>query len=556
MPSSTDQLLLQSFYRMVAARPDALWLTQPMGGDVIDTWTRAQGLDMALRMAAHLRSMGLPDGCKVAIISKNCAHFILADLAIWMAGYVSVAIYPTLDAATVGYILDHSEAKAVFVGKLDVWDQIAPGVPEALPRIAFPLSPPNDFAEWDAIIAGTEPLADQPLRAADDIGILIYTSGSTGQPKGVMHDFEAMSVASHGLIGAIGLNESDRVLSYLPLAHAMERWAVECCSLVGGGELYFAESLTTFIDDLKRARPTVFLSVPRLWLKFQMGIFKKMPPKKLKLFLKIPILNNIVRKKILTGLGLEHVRFAASGSAPIPADLVQWYRDLGLELLEGYGMSENFCYSHVSMPGRTRVGYVGETYPGVDCKLGEGDEILVRSPANMRGYYKQPELSAASFTEDGFLKTGDRGALDAKGRLAITGRIKEIFKTSKGKYVAPAPIENLLNNNPHIELSCVSGSGMPKPYALIQVAEDLADSLETPATRARLEAAFGALLKQVNDQLPGFERLQMLVVVKERWTIEAGFLTPTMKIRRGSVEDAYAEAMEGWYENGGTVIFA
>lgn len=548
-------LLLPSFYRLVERRADQTFLSQPVGAGVVDHFSFARALDEARRMATHLKGLGLPPGSNVAIISKNCAHFILADLAIWMAGYVSVALYPTLPEEQVSYIMSHSEAKAVFVGKLDDWPSMAAGVPEGLPRISFPLSPKVDCPTWNEIIKSTEPLPDPPSRRADELALIIYTSGSTGRPKGVMHDFEGVSASAHGIASALDLRPDDRVLSYLPLAHAMERWLVETVGLTLGFHIFFAESLDTFIDDLKRAQPTIFLSVPRLWLKFQLGVFKKMPPKKLNRLLKIPILSGVIRKKILTNLGLDSVRLAASGSAPIPPDLIQWYRDLGLELLEGYGMSENFCFSHASRPGKTRVGYVGHCYPGVECKISEEGEILIKSPGNMKGYYKAPEVTAETFTEGGWLRTGDRGEIDESGRLRITGRVKELFKTSKGKYVAPAPIENLLNTDERVEMSCVTGSGRPAPFALVQIAEDLHPQLGDPAFREGLEQSMKALLRSVNSQVAKFERLGFIVVVSERWTIEAGFLTPTMKIRRPRLEDTYGPQVDAWYGAGKEVIF-
>jgi long-chain acyl-CoA synthetase len=520
---------------------------------VVDHFSFARALDEAKRMATHLQSMGFAPGSQVAILSKNCAHFILTDLAIWMAGYTSVALYPTLDEGTVKYILEHSEAKALFVGKLDEWDEMKGGVPDDMPKMSFPLSPPNDFPTWNDIIAESDAIAGEPVRAGDEMSIIIYTSGSTGQPKGVVHDFAGIAASAHGIIDALHITAEDRSLSYLPLAHAMERWAVECVSLVVGSRIFFAESLTTFVTDLKRARPTMFISVPRLWLKFQMGVFKKMPPKKLKRMLKIPILSGIVRRKVLANLGLDAVRFAGSGSAPIPADLIQWYRDLGLELLEGYGMSENFCYSHVSLPGKTRPGYVGHCYPAVQHRISEAGEILVKSPGDMKGYFKEPEMSAESFTEDGFLKTGDRGELDSEGRLKITGRVKELFKTSKGKYIAPAPIENIVNNDRHIELSCVSGSGYPMAYAVIQLGEDLLPDLA--AKKAEIHAALEALLAKVNKEVVHHEQLAFIAVAKDRWTIEAGFLTPTMKIKRQKLEDTYNPQLDAWYDSKQKVVW-
>ena len=228
--------------------------------------------------------------------------------------------------------------------------------------------------------------------------------------------------------------------------------------------LFFAESLSTFVKDLNRCRPTIFMSVPRLWTKFQAGVFTKMPEKKLSLLLSIPILNILVRQKILKGLGLDQARLAGSGSAPIPKELLEWYHRLGLELLEGYGMTENFNYSHLSRPGKARVGYVGQPYDDVEQRLGDDGEIQVKTPGMMMGYFKNPEATKETITDDGWVRTGDKGELDEMGRLKITGRTKEIFKTSKGKYVAPAPIENKFVAHHLVELACVGGRAHPRLF--------------------------------------------------------------------------------------------
>jgi long-chain acyl-CoA synthetase len=559
MPDS--KLILDYVYDHADAHPNQVFLSQPVGGGKVTDYTWAQTVDQARRMAAHLQSRGLERGARVAILSKNCAHFFMTELAIWMAGYTTVAIFPTEVAETVHFVLEHSGASLLFVGKLDTWEAQKPGVPANLPRIAFPLAPQTDYDTWDAIVARTDPLGGRPQRGADELAMLIYTSGSTGQPKGVMVSFGAITRAGEGFSNytreRLGPETEIRLLSYLPLAHSFERSCVEASTLVGGeAHVFFAEALDTFLTDLQRARPTVFISVPRLWLKFQQGVFAKMAPEKLDRLLGIPILGRIVAKKVLKGLGLDQVRNAASGSAPIPPDLIAWYRRLGLKLYEGYGMTEDNSFSHGSNEKFNEPGYVGVAMPGVQVRISDEGEILIKSPGQFSGYYKQPELTAASFTEDGFFRTGDLGELRADGLLKITGRAKELFKTAKGKYVAPAPIENLLNAHPMVELSLVSGVGQPSAYAMVVLAESLRPQMGDPTVRARVQDELGQLLQDVNQQVPEYEHLRMIVVAREPWSIENGCLTPTMKIKRGRIEAAVAAQVEVWYTGRGPVHWA
>ena len=554
------RLLLDYVLDHVSRHPDRIYLTQPIGGGKVVDLTWSQVVDEASRMAAHLRSMGIPPGARVAILSKNCAHFIVAELAIWMAGCTTVAIFPTETASTVRYVLEHSEATLLFVGKLDTWPQQKPGVPESLPCIALPLAPPTDFETWDAIVARTEPLAAMPRRGPDELAMLLYTSGSTGQPKGVMVTFAAITRAAEGIAAEVrrrlGRDEDGRLFSYLPLAHAFERSWVEAASLVDGrARVYFAESLDTFVDDLRRARPTLFISVPRLWLKFQQGVFAKMPPERLDRLLGIPIIGRIVGRKVLAGLGLSEVAMAGSGSAPIPPDLIQWYRRLGLRLYEGYAMTEDSAYSHTSNADFSEPGYVGVPLPGVEVRLADDGEILIKSPGQFSGYFKQPELTAASFTEDGFFRTGDLGERRADGMLRLTGRAKELFKTAKGKYVAPAPIENRINAHPMVELSLVSGVGQPAAYALVVLAEEIRKDLGEQSVRDEVERELEQLLRQVNAEVAEYERLQMFVVLREPWSIENGCLTPTMKVKRARIESVVASQVEGWYASGKRVLW-
>jgi long-chain acyl-CoA synthetase len=558
---SQPKLMLDYIYDHESAHPDTVYLTQPIGGGQVVDYTWAQTLDQARRMAAHLQSRGMEPGARIAILSKNSAHFIIAELAIWIAGGTTVAIFPTETADTIRYVLEHSGASLLFVGKLDTWQQQTPGIPTGLPCIALPLSPPTTFETWDAIIARTPPVTGRPARATTDLAMLIYTSGSTGQPKGVMHNFERITAASLGIVNElksrVGAERHNRVLSYLPLAHVFERAWVECGSLVDGNtHLYFAESLDTFLHDLNRARPTTFISVPRLWLKFQQGVFSKMPPKKLDRLLGIPILGRIVARKVLKGLGLDQALLAGSGSAPIPAELISWYRRLGLNLSEGYAMTEDFAYSHNSTDAINAPGYVGVPMPGVQVRLSPEGEVLIKSPGQMVGYYKRPDLDAECFTADGFFHTGDRGEIRADGLLKLTGRVKELFKTSKGKYVAPAPIENRLNAHPMIELSLVSGVGQSAAYAMVVLAENLRPQLGDAAVRAKVQQELGDLLREVNQATADYEQLRMIVVAREPWSIENGMLTPTMKIRRSRIEAEFEAQLAHWYTSQGPVHWA
>jgi long-chain acyl-CoA synthetase len=558
---TTQKLMLDYVFEHEANHADTVYLTQPTGGGQVVDYTWQQMMDQSRRMATHLKAQGFEPGVRIAILSKNCAHFIMAELAIWLAGGTTVAIFPTETAETVRYVLEHSGASLLFVGKLDTWEQQQPGVPAGMPCISFPLAPKNSFQTWDAITANTAPLTGKVQRPGSDIAILMYTSGSTGQPKGVMHNFERITRASEGMVKDVtermAGRAENRCLSYLPLAHVFERAWVEGASLVDGKtHVYFADSLDTFLQDLNRARPTTFISVPRLWLKFQQGVFSKMPPKKLDLLLSIPILRGIVGRKILKGLGLDQAVLAGSGSAPIPAELITWYRRLGLNLYEGYAMTEDFAYSHNSTPAINAPGCVGVPLPGVQVRISEAGEILIKSPGQMVGYYKRPDLDAEVFTDDGYFCTGDQGERRADGLLKITGRVKELFKTSKGKYVAPAPIENRLNAHALIETSLVSGVGQPSAYAMVVLAEHLRPKQGDAAFRLDAEAQLTELLKEINSQLADYEKLQMIVIAKEPWTIENGSLTPTMKIKRNRIEKDVSGLVEGWYAGRAKVQWA
>jgi len=547
---SADALALQRMYHWESTTPDRVVFTQPQGGGAVIDYTWRQVMDQVRRMATHLQSQGLQPGDKVALLSKNTAHWLMADFAIWLGGFVSVPLYPTLAAGTVRQILEHSGAKLLFVGKLDGWEGMKSGIPAGLPCISLPLCPPDaakSYTSWESITAKTEPLKGNPVRSADELATIMYTSGTTGAPKGVMHSFGTFAWGVQSGLKRVPIDSSARMLSYLPLAHVAERTLVEHGLLATGMHVFFAESLDTFTSDLQRAKPTVFFSVPRLWVKFQQGINSKMPPAKLDRLLKIPILGGIVRKKVLKALGLQECTWAAGGAAPMPPDLLRWYNKLKLDLVEVYGMTENCGVSHATLPGKQRPGTVGLPYDGVQCRLDPvTSEIQMKAPCLMLGYYREPELSRETLTADGWLKTGDKGGLDGEGNLKITGRVKDLFKTSKGKYVAPAPIEDKLVMHPAVEACCVTGANLGQPLALAMLNPDGALKAKSAEGRAELEASMGAHLQTINATLDPHEQLDCVVLMAEPWTVDNDIITPTFKVKRNRIEDLFAKNYDKW----------
>ncbi len=545
-----DALALQRLYFWERTAPDRVALTQPLGGGQVRDYTWREVVDQARRMAAHLQSLGLAPGARVGILAKNTAHWLMSDYAIWMAGFVSVPLYPTLAAGTIRQILEHSQARVLFVGKLDGWKGMKPGIPEGVTCISHPLADADakaSYKAWDDITAATPPLQGQPVRPAADLSTIMYTSGTTGAPKGVLHNFGNFAGAVQQGLSRVPMTADSRMLSYLPLSHVVERALVEHGQLASGMHVFFAESLETFAADLQRARPTVFFSVPRLWVKFQQGVQAKMPQKKMDMLLGLPIIRGIVRKKILGALGLDQCVFAAGGAAPMPLELLKWYARLGLNVAEGYGMTENLGASHITDGKPASFGTVGRPYDAVTCRIDPANgEIQVKAPWTMLGYYLEPEMTRAAMTDDGFLKTGDKGSVDAQGQLRITGRVKDLFKTSKGKYVAPAPIEDKLVMNPVVEACCVTGANLGQPLGLLMLNMDAVKKTGTAEGKAEIEASLTAHLKGINDTLDPHEQLDCLVVMREAWTVDNDLITPTFKVKRNRIEDLFAANYEKW----------
>jgi long-chain acyl-CoA synthetase len=522
---------LEMFYHWEASSPGRTWLRQPTADGWRDySWQEAGA--QCRRVAAELRRMGLSDGDKVGIYAANSAYWIMADLAIMMAGMTSVPIYPTMPADKMRYVAEHSDMTAVFADSsvLPV-EQLRNILPEGMPILALDDACAADAdAGWSSIVQTAEPLAGNPLRDRDDLWTIAYTSGTTGMPKGVMHSFATLPHSASEIHQISGADENARFFSYLPLAHIAERTLIDLHSLYTGASIGFNLSRESFADDLREIRPTFFFAVPRIWTNLKAGIVQQMGKQAWEQLIANPEGAHEVGRPILSSMGLDAVTFAFSGAAPIATDDIEAWHALGMPLYEGFGQSE-FMSGTVNLPGHCRIGTVGRVLSDLtEMKLSEHGEILFRAPGNMLGYYKEPEKTAETIV-DGWVHTGDKGAIDDEGYLRITGRVKEIFKTAKGKYVAPAPIENRFSANPHIDQLCLVGRGLPQTLLLVVLSPSAAT-----VDRAELTATLEAQLDQANAALEAHERISQVIVCSEPWTIENGLLTHTLKILRDDVE--------------------
>ncbi|WP_394256514.1 AMP-binding protein [Vibrio harveyi] len=524
-------------------RPNEVYLKQIINRQFVE-FTYAEVADKALKLVTALRNLGVQPGEKVALVSKNCAEWFICDLAMMLGDYVSVPIFPTAGADTIEYCVTHSESKALIGGKLDdpaATQQVIDSMPDLI-SIALPYdTAPKCQYQFTEIIADVEPSAERPQHHDDKLMSLVYTSGTSGLPKGAMLTYGAFSWSVQQLINHIGIQENDRLFSYLPLAHITERVYIFGSSIMGGVTTAFPESLDTFIEDVKMHRPTLFISVPRLWTLFQQRIQDKLPQKKLNILLKIPFVNSLIKKKLADGLGLDQARVLGCGSAPVSPALLEWYRSVGLNITEAWGMTESFAYSTLNYPFRAdKIGSVGNAGPGIELKIADDDEIMVRGKGLFSGYYKNDIATQESFDSEGWLHTGDIGSIDADGYLTIQGRKKDTFKTAKGKFVAPVPIEKKLFEYSRVEMMCLIGLGLPAPILLV-VPHDFPNF-----DKERYARTTRKVVARMNQELESHEQIKGVLMTQDPWSIENGILTPTLKIKRHVLEQKYHEIGHNW----------
>ncbi|MGC4020617.1 MAG: AMP-binding protein [Cyclobacteriaceae bacterium] len=544
--------ILIDFLKWENEKPNLVFLRQPVDGHWHE-WTFKQAGDEIRKMASGLLSLNLPTRSNIAILSKNCAHWLIADLAIMMSGHVSVPLYASISASSIQQILEHSGSKAIFVGKLDEYEKQKEGIPASVKKICIDFYEIKDgelVSGWNKSMPPLQKVSDWK---EEELMTIMYTSGTTGTPKGVMFNSKAFAHATEIIIDYLDrvnpLPPNPLLFSYLPLCHIAERHLTEVLGCRTGASISFVESLDTFARDLGSVQPHLFFGVPRIWARFQEKILEKLPQKKLNLYLKIPVVNSILKKVLAKKLGLSRALIKASGAAPMPSALLKWLEELGIELHEIYGMTENCALSHGNQE-KIKHGTVGTVMKSVEAKFTDEGEILTRHASLMMGYYKEPAMTTDAFTSDGFLKTGDLGSIDKDGFVTITGRVKDLFKTDKGKYVSPTPIELRLSKNTDIEQVCVVGMGIPQPIALVV----LSASAKTKS-KEQIILSLSTSLKEVNQSVEDYEALKKAVIMKSDWSIANGMMTPTLKVKRSEVEKIHLPKYPTWYGREGVVVW-
>lgn len=558
--SALDQNLLPfltSFYRWEEERPDAIFLRQPFG----DNWLEisyAEAGQIARRMCTAMQSLGLQPGDHVGILSKNCYHWILADIAIMMGRFVSVPFYASLPKQQLAEVIKLSDIKLLFVGKLDTWGERVSAIPEELKVIRFPHYAGNAPVElghdWDAIIEQHDPVEGQPQAGLDDLWTILFTSGTTGTPKGVMHSYRNPAVVLRieeltNFTGTLRLKQL-KWFSFLPLNHVAERIAVEANCIANGGTISFAESIDTFADNIRSVQPSFIFAVPRIWTKFYQGVTDKIPPRVLNLILGIPVLGGFFKSYLRKAMGLGDIEIAGTGAAITPAYLKRWYKKLGIHLIEAYGMTE-VCGSICNGPQLDApADAVGTPVPYCEVKIDEETkEILMKAPYQMLGYYNDPEKTA-EVLRDGWIHSGDRGSIDEANYVRVIGRVKDAFKTAKGQFVVPNPMEEVLAANEYVEQVCVVGLGCSQPIALVNLSPGGLNG-----QREQVQQSLEEALEQVNQPLARYQQISTVVVDKETWTESNRLVTPTLKVRRTALDQRYGQYYEQWHEQAERIVW-
>ncbi|RMH43527.1 MAG: long-chain fatty acid--CoA ligase [Deltaproteobacteria bacterium] len=556
------------------------------------TW--AGYADEVRRAGKALMALGVGRGDTVGILGFNRPEWVIADVACMAIGGAPAGIYTTCSPPEVAYIARHAEAPVVFVENRGQYDKVAARRDE-LPDLRWIVTfrdaeaiDDDQVLSWDEFLARGDAVDDAAFFAELDalepkgLATLIYTSGTTGPPKGVMLSHENLAWTADCLRTINGGTPDDVGLSYLPLSHIAEQMMTIHGPATTGSCVYYAESIDKVADNLREVRPTAIFGVPRIWEKIHAGIAAKLDqatgvkaalvrwargvgtranalrmrgrePSGL-LALQYALANRLVFAKLKQAIGLDRGRSFVSGAAPIGRDVLEFFASLDIVIQEVYGQSEDCGPTTLNLPGRTKLGTVGPPIPGVDVRIADDGEILVRGPNVFLGYYKDPDATA-EVLEDGWLHSGDLGALDADGFLTITGRKKDIIITSGGKNIAPKNIEEAIKTCPLVSEAVVIGDQRKYLTALVTLDEEAARRFcderglnsvplhEQPAIRAEIQSVVDAM----NRDLAKVETIKKFAILPRNLTVDDGELTPTLKVKRRIVNKNWADVIESLY---------
>ena len=529
------------------------------------------------RISGGLATLGVVPGDRVAILSANRPEWHEADLATMTAGAVTVPVYPTSSSSQIGYILGHAGARVAFIENHDQLAKVLlkrDHLPELRHVVLFEGSDGLDdpfVLSWEELVGRNAP-ATPRLAAADDLATLVYTSGTTGPPKGAMISHANLAATIRSVTSVVPIGPADRFLSFLPLSHIAERVVSHFGQIASGGETWFARSLATVPEDLRASRPTIFFAVPRVWEKFHDAITENVntlrgPQRRLvDRYLELAqeprgvpyhALDLVVGRKLRRTLGLDQARILVSAAAPIHPELLRYFTGIGLPIAEVYGQTEDCGPTTMNPPGRIRIGTVGTALPGVDVRLADDGEILVRGPNVCRGYFNDPVATAALLDDDGWMRSGDVGRFDDHGYLQIVDRKKDLIITASGKNIAPQEIETRLRQEPFLSQAVVIGDGRPYLTALLTLDGDAVTrwaaehgklgDLEVLSADPDLLVEVQQAIDRANAERSRIEGIKRWRILPRDFTVAAGELTPTLKVRRNVVNQRYADVIAELY---------
>jgi long-chain acyl-CoA synthetase len=591
-----------SLFQQTARRTPDLEALKWKVSEAWNALTWRQYAEQVRHLANGFLALGLKPGEFVNILAANRPEYYVTDLSVLHAGAVPVSLYNTLAAEQIEYIVNHCEAVLIVVENAAFYERIA-AIRKRLPQVrkVIMIDGAEAFANDDWVIPYARVLAsgaevdrrdphevDRRWQAVkpDDLATLIYTSGTTGPPKGVMVTHYNVAWTAESLVRVVPREPGTRHISYLPLAHIAERMAGHYLQIKAASTCYFCPNPQQIAQYLTEVKPQFFFAVPRIWEKLYYGLnsaIENNPDESVRSMARMaidaslrkvraeqvgeplaPELRELAeRAQMVTAMirqrvGLDAVELASSGAAPISAEILEWFHAIGVPVAEVYGQSEDTGPTSWNRPGAVKIGTVGPAIPGVEVRLAEDGELLVRGGNVTRGYYKEPELSAETFDADGWLHSGDVAEIDSEGFIRIVDRKKEIIITAGGKNIAPSNLENMLKQKPLIGQACVIGDKRPFVSALVvldaesvlpwakehQLPADLGQLARHPQVIAEVQS----YIDEINQHLNNVERIKKFTILPIEWTVDSGELTPTLKMKRKVVNQRYADAIEQMYQ--------